>query len=113
VHTRVLGENRAQHSTVCDFETTQFRISPNRANTSTLDTTEIINYYIRALKNAASTKNMHMHTESIQPPFLFSLRQPTLGVTESHQYELDESEVWRHHQLQRCVLVKCKVFCKF
>jgi hypothetical protein len=23
------------------------------------------------------------------------------GVTESHQYELDESEVWRHHQLQR------------
>ena len=25
------------------------------------------------------------------------------GVTESHQYELDESEVWRHHQLQRFV----------
>ena len=23
------------------------------------------------------------------------------GITESHQYELDESEVWRHHQLQR------------
>ena len=23
------------------------------------------------------------------------------GVTESHQYEVDESEVWRHHQLQR------------
>lgn len=23
------------------------------------------------------------------------------GETESHQYEQDESEVWKHHQLQR------------
>ena len=26
---------------------------------------------------------------------------PLYGVTESHQYEMHESEVWWHHQLQR------------
>ena len=25
----------------------------------------------------------------------------TYGQTESHQFEVDENEVWRHHQLQR------------
>lgn len=28
-------------------------------------------------------------------------RKAFYGVTESHQYEQDESEVWKHHQLQR------------
>jgi hypothetical protein len=27
--------------------------------------------------------------------------QSVYGITESHQYEGDESEVWKHHQLQR------------
>ena len=30
------------------------------------------------------------------------------GNTESHQYEPDESEVWRHHQLLRLLLLLLK-----
>jgi hypothetical protein len=50
--------------------------------------------------------------DTSQQPFLYvdgsihrerqqSFTSKFYGVTESHQYEQDENEVWKHHQIQR------------
>ena len=44
-----------------------------------------------------SYQNIRYVKKSFAPQFY--------GNTESHQYEPDESEVWRHHQLLRSILL--------
>ena len=43
----------------------------------------------------------HFNEMKVSFDYFAVLLSDESGVTESHQYEVDESEVWRHHQLQR------------